>query len=64
MDVKDFQNMVSKSFFGTTVSEARGKNICVICKNPCNPENFKDDLSRQEYQISGMCQKCQDKTFG
>ena len=25
---------------------------------------FRNDLSRQEYQISGLCQKCQDKIFG
>lgn len=25
---------------------------------------FDDDLSAREYRISGMCQVCQDKTFG
>ena len=25
---------------------------------------FRDDLSRKEYSISGMCQDCQDKVFG
>lgn len=24
---------------------------------------FKDELSRREFGISGMCQKCQDETF-
>ena len=24
---------------------------------------FRDELSTREYQISGMCQKCQDETF-
>jgi hypothetical protein len=24
---------------------------------------FRDDLSRKEYRISGMCQACQDRTF-
>lgn len=26
--------------------------------------NFSDELSRKEYRISGLCQKCQDETFG
>jgi hypothetical protein len=32
----------------------------------CGPENktFRDALSRKEYEISGLCQVCQDKTFG
>ena len=25
---------------------------------------FRDDLSRKEYSISGMCQDCQDVLFG
>lgn len=24
---------------------------------------FRDDLSRAEHRISGMCQQCQDETF-
>lgn len=27
-------------------------------------EHFRDDLSLREYQISGLCQKCQDDVFG
>lgn len=25
---------------------------------------FRDELSKEEYKISGMCQECQDKVFG
>lgn len=44
-----------------------------IRKNECCPEpigcggpavNFKDDISRTEYTLSGLCQKCQDSVFG
>lgn len=34
------------------------------CAQPINMDDFKDDLSRKEYQISGLCQKCQDSVFG
>lgn len=39
-------------------------NLCPLCKNPIKMEDFKDYLSRKEYSISGMCQKCQDDIFG
>ena len=38
------------------------KNICAWCGKPAI--EFKDDLSKKEYTISGFCQDCQDKTFG
>jgi hypothetical protein len=28
------------------------------------PEDFRDELSRREYSISGICQACQDRIFG
>lgn len=36
--------------------------VCVLCNQPAI--EFKDELSRKEYTISGMCQKCQDDVFG
>lgn len=39
------------------------------CLNPplgcgCSATVFRDELSRVEFSISGMCQKCQDEFFG
>ena len=41
-------------------------NICVRAPIGCGgpATEFKDDLSRKEYTISGLCQKCQDEVFG
>ena len=40
------------------------KGVCPTCKAPITgPNDFRDDLSRKEYSISGMCQKCQDSVF-
>lgn len=36
--------------------------ICSICGKEI--KGFKDPLSIKEYKISGMCQECQDSTFG
>ena len=41
------------------------ENICVACDSKDNTqESFRDDLSIKEYQISGLCQSCQDKIWG
>ena len=38
---------------------------CSFCgSTKLNAEDFRDDKSRREHQISGLCQKCQDKVFG
>lgn len=37
--------------------------ICVTCPNSIEEKHFTDELSKTEYNISGMCQDCQDLTF-
>ena len=40
-------------------------NGCPCCHKPVanNPKNFRDAESYEEYQLSGLCQHCQDDTF-
>ena len=38
--------------------------ICPFCTNPISKDEFRDELSLKEYQISGLCQNCQDEMFG
>jgi len=44
-----------------------GKNLgqdqvaCALCNKPAL--TFKDELSKKEFGISGMCQDCQDAFF-
>jgi hypothetical protein len=52
---------IVEKFFSTAEEDIENK-ICPICKKPIG--EFKDTLSKKEYTISGMCQECQDKTFG
>ena len=40
------------------------ENRCPFCGKPIKAEEFRDKLSVKEYHISGLCQNCQDKTFG
>lgn len=40
------------------------QGICNYCKKEFNVDTeFKDEVSRREYKISGFCQKCQDDIF-
>jgi len=36
--------------------------FCPLCGQ--SADEFVDDLSLREYGISGLCQSCQDQTFG
>jgi len=38
------------------------EGFCVSCGKKIT--GFKDEISHKEYQISGLCQKCQDSVFG
>ena len=37
---------------------------CVTCGGDAQKVAFRDPLSWKEFQISGMCQECQDEVFG
>jgi hypothetical protein len=47
---------------GISRQDAMQQGICTWCKRPIS--QFKDSASKQEYRISGLCQNCQDQTFG
>lgn len=47
--------------FGQEVDVVK-QGLCPSCKKPIS--RFRDDLSFKEYNISGLCQKCQDQVFG
>jgi len=40
------------------------RRVCQLCKRHIGGrEDFRDELSWREYQISHMCQHCQDEIF-
>ena len=40
-------------------------NTCATCGSKyVRAQDFRDKLSRKEYEISKMCQICQDEVFG
>ena len=46
---------------GRNVTESVKSDICSSCGK--SAVEFKDVISRKEYSISGLCQKCQDDFF-
>jgi hypothetical protein len=46
----------------TAITSDRCVNPPFGCGGPAT--DFRDDLSRKEHTISGLCQKCQDEVFG
>ena len=52
------------AIFGKEVAAVQNGK-CPFCgKEIKGRKDFKDELSWREYKISGLCQECQDKTFG
>ena len=53
---------ITKLVFGVSRLTSIKQDTCVTCQEDAS--TFKDDLSRKEFTISGMCQTCQDSVFG
>jgi hypothetical protein len=62
--MKDFTKkiLIAAGFEKQVKNSKAGK--CTWCgSTKVKPEDFKDELSKKEFGISGFCQKCQDETF-
>ena len=51
-----------EELFGTGTALAERK--CVFCGEEVSEDDLRDETSKREYSISGMCQSCQDEIFG
>ena len=43
------------------IKEAKEKGVCSVCGAVA--DKFDNDLSYEEYTMSGLCQECQNKLF-
>lgn len=58
-------NEAINMLFGIDREKSIQNNKCVFCGKIVDPDTeFKDELSRKEFTISGICDTCQRKTFG
>lgn len=60
---RPFTRVAALMAFGPEGLKALEDNRCPDCKQPFG-SNFRDDASRREWEISGLCQRCQDRVFG
>lgn len=59
--LEQFKDQIAMTIFGRSVALAKAGNQCVSCGKPA--DNFKNESSRREYNISQLCQTCQDDIF-
>ena len=56
------------AFLGGSRERSVHEAMCVPspvgCGLPVDEKDFRDNLSKREYAISGLCMNCQDKIFG
>jgi len=57
------KDMMVRAGFGKEMILA-STGFCPFCRKVVRKQDFKDDLSKREYGISGLCQLCQDSVFG
>ena len=60
-DIEQLLDTESLILYGRTRKSSILRDVCVACGKPAT--EFKDELSKKEYTISGMCQACQDGIF-
>ena len=56
------KDIMRNAGWGTEVARFE-QGHCPLCNSAIDMADFKTELDLKEYNISGMCQSCQDKTF-
>jgi hypothetical protein len=56
------KNILRQLGFGSVVDGVEA-GLCPCCNKKIVMDFFVDELSLKEFQISGMCQECQDSVF-
>ncbi len=57
------KRILQRAGFGEEV-KAVEQGDCPLCGCKVDKDEFRDELSRKEFEISGLCQACQDDVFG
>ena len=63
-EIKKVLDNFTEDAFGKSKTDAEAEKICVFCHKSIKMKDFRNELSRKEYKISGICQRCQDDVFG
>jgi uncharacterized CHY-type Zn-finger protein len=60
-EMEKFLDEIGLAAFGRSHSLAQAGRGCVMCGKPAT--EFRNELNRREYNISSICQQCQDEVF-
>lgn len=58
---RPFTQLAAELCYGPQGVKNLNEDLCPCCSHEIG--DFRDQLSRKEFGISGLCQKCQDKVF-
>ena len=42
----------------------KSEGKCPFCGKKVTEDELRNELSKREFEISGLCQKCQDEVYG
>jgi hypothetical protein len=56
------EDIMRKAGFGEAIDNIK-LGLCPFCNNKIVFSQFRNEISRREFGISGLCQSCQDETF-
>lgn len=59
--VNNIKEDMAMMMFNRSFTLAQAGKQCVVCGKRAT--EFRDELSRKEWNISSMCQACQDEVF-
>jgi hypothetical protein len=59
MNLKEFQDQMTRDLYGITVAEAKISGNCIQCGRSAI-KNCYSEAGRKEYSISGLCEECFD----
>ncbi len=60
LEPQDYMGSFARKVFGRSLNISLVTKTCVSCGSNVRECEFRDETSRKEYAISGMCQTCQD----
>jgi len=63
-DLLEQMDKLGQALGGPPLAQALANSLCATCGLRVDPErDFRDELSREEWDLSRMCQGCQDAVF-
>jgi len=61
MKTMELLEVLSDPTYKVSYAQAKATNTCIKCKK--SAKTYRDASARLEYEVSGLCQDCQDYYF-